>query len=123
MEALTWPAMVEAMIYGGGSAPAEAVQFGNQHPVVYSGVYFLPTEAINMEVSAEGTVDVTEYVEKAYTVRGNEYATLKDQLINGKSFLAEDVDVNAKPDETFTASVTDQNRKPVEGTVLSLTLR
>mgnify|MGYP001851646917 CR=1 FL=1 len=115
-----WPAMVEAMIYGGGSAPAEAVQFGNQHPVVYSGVYFLPTEAINMEVSAEGTVDVTEYVEKAYTVRGNEYATLKDQLINGKSFLAEDVDVNAKPDETFTASVTDQNRKPVEGTVLSL---
>ena len=58
--------------------------------------------------------------EKAYTVRGNEYATLKDQLINGKSFLAEDVDVNAKPDETFTASVTDQNRKPVEGTVLSL---
>ena len=115
-----WPAMVEAMIYGGGSAPAEAVKFDNQHPAVYSGVYFLPTEAINMEVSAEGTVDVTEYVEKAYTVRGNEYATLKDQLINGKSFLAEDVDVNAKPDETFTASVTDQNRKPVEGTVLSL---
>lgn len=115
-----WPAMVEAMIYGGGSAPAEAVQFGNQHPVVYSGVYFLPTEAINMEVSAEGTVDVTEYVEKAYTVRGNEYATLKDQLINGKSFLAEDVDVNAKPDETFTISVADQNFKPVEGTVLSL---
>ena len=73
-----------------------------------------------MEVSAEGTVDVMSYVEKAYTVRGNEYAGLKDQLINGKSFLAEDVDVNAKPTETFTTSVTDQNRKPVEGTVLSL---
>ena len=115
-----WPAMVEAMIYGGDGAPAEAVKFDNQHPVVYSGVYFLPTEAVNMEVSAEGTVDVMEYVEKGYTVRGNEYAALKDQLINGKSFLAEDVDVNAKPDETFTASVTDQNRKPVEGTVLSL---
>ena len=115
-----WPAMVEAMIYEGAGASAEAVKFDNQHPVVYSGVHFLPTEPINMEVSAEGTVDVMSYVEKAYTVRGNEYAGLKDQLINGKSFLAEDVDVNAKPTETFTTSVTDQNRKPVEGTVLSL---
>ena len=115
-----WPAMVEAMIYEGAGASAEAVKFDNQHPVVYSGVYFLPAEAVKMEVSAEGTVDVMSYVEKAYTVRGNEYAGLKDQLINGKSFLAEDVDVNAKPTETFTTSVTDQNRKPVEGTVLSL---
>ena len=117
---LDWPAMVEAMIYEGDSAPAEAVKFDNQHPVVYSGVHFLPTEPINMEVSAEDTVDIMSYAEKGYTVRGNEYAGLKDQLINGKSFLAEDVDVNAKPTETFTTSVTDQNRKPVEGTVLSL---
>ena len=114
-----WPAMVEAMVYSSGDS-VEAVKYDNQRPAVYSGVYFLPTEEVKMEVSAEGTVDVMSYVEKAYTARGNEYAGLKDQLINGKSFLADDVDVNAKPDETFTASVMDQNRKPVEGTVLSL---
>ena len=115
-----WPAMVEAMIYGGEGAPAQAVKFDNQRPVVYSGVEFLPDEPVRMEISDE-TVDLMSYVDTAYTVRGNVYADMADQLINGETFLADDVDVNAKPSETFTVSVVDQNNGAVEGPVVSLT--
>lgn len=115
-----WPAMVEAMIYGGEGAPAQAVKFDNQRPVVYSGVEFLPDEPVRMEISDE-TVDLMSYVDTAYTVRGNVYADMADQLINGETFLADDVDVNAKPSETFTVSVVDQNNGAVEGPIVSLT--
>ena len=73
-----------------------------------------------MEISDE-TVDLMSYVDTAYTVRGNVYADMADQLINGETFLADDVDVNAKPSETLRAISEYQNNGAVEGPVVSLT--
>ena len=97
---------------------ADEVQFGGQRPVPYSAVYAI-TEPIVREVTNE-TLDMTFYAEKAATIRGTEYAKLGEELIGGVSFLAEDVDLNAKPVEEFTISIADQNRQPIEGSVIDL---
>ena len=60
------------------------------------------------------------YAEISATIRGNAYAELGEQKINGVSFLADDVDLTAKPVEQFTISIADQNRQPIEGTVIDL---
>ena len=112
-----WPAMVETAVYGaGGTTP---VQFGNQRPVAYSAIYGI-TDSIVKDVAEGETLDMTEYAEKAATIRGTAYETLGEQLVNGEKFIADDLDLSAKPEETFTISISDQNRQPVEGTVIDL---
>ena len=95
-----------------------AVSFGNQRPVPYAAVSTM-TEPIVREVANE-TMDMTVYGEISATIRGTEYAKLGEELINGTSFLADDVDLSAKPAETFTISIADQNRQPIEGSVIDL---
>lgn len=112
-----WPAMVEAAVYGaGGTTP---VQFGNQRPVAYSAIYGI-TDSIVKDVAEGETLDMTAYAEKAATIRGTAYETLGEQLVNGEKFIADDLDLSAKPEETFTISISDQNRQPIEGTVIDL---
>ena len=112
-----WPAMVEAAVYGaGGTTP---VHFGNQRPVVYSAIYGI-TDSIVKDVAEGETLDMTAYAEKAATIRGTAYETLGEQLVNGEKFIADDLDLSAKPEETFTISISDQNHQPVEGAVIDL---
>ncbi|MBM6920958.1 FIVAR domain-containing protein [Phocea massiliensis] len=113
-----WPAMVETAVYGGTST-TEPVKFADQRPAVYAAVRAI-TEPIEKAVADGETLDMMTYAEKAVTIRGTAYETLDAQLINGEKFIAEDVDVSAKPQETFTVSIVDQNRKPVEGSVIDL---
>lgn len=112
-----WPAMVEAAVYGaGGTTP---VHFGNQRPVAYSAIYGI-TDSIVKDVAEGETLDMTAYAEKAATIRGTAYETLGEQLVNGEKFIADDLDLSAKPEETFTISISDQNHQPVEGAVIDL---
>lgn len=112
-----WPAMVEAAVYGaGGTTP---VHFGNQRPVAYSAIYGI-TDPIVKDVAEGETLDMTAYAEKAATIRGTAYETLGEQLVNGEKFIADDLDLSAKPEETFTISISDQNHQPVEGAVIDL---
>jgi len=112
-----WPAMVEAAVYeAGGTTP---VQFGNQRPVAYSAIYGI-TDSIVKDVAEGETLDMTAYAEKAATIRGTAYEALGEQLVNGEKFIADDLDLSAKPEETFTISISDQNRQPIEGTVIDL---
>ena len=97
---------------------ADNVQFGGQRPVPYSAVYTI-TEPIVREVASE-TLDMASYAEVSATIRGTEYAKLGEELIGGVSFLADDVDLSAKPVEEFTISIADQNRMPIEGSVIDL---
>ena len=94
------------------------VRFGGQHPVPYSAVATM-TEPIVREVASE-TLDMTVYGEKSATIRGTAYAKLGEELINGVSFLADDVDLSAKPVEEFAISIADQNHQPIEGAVIDL---
>ncbi len=94
------------------------VRFGNQRPVPYAAVATM-TEPIVREVANE-TLDMTVYGEMSATIRGTEYTKLGEQLINGISFLADDVDLSAKPIEAFTISIADQNHQPIEGAVIDL---
>ena len=93
-------------------------RFGGQRPVPYSAVTSI-TEPIIRAVSQD-TLDMAPYAEISATIRGNAYAELGEQKINGVSFLADDVDLTAKPVEQFTISIADQNRQPIEGTVIDL---
>ncbi len=124
-----WPAMYEAEVFEAVTASAQTfslhpmstdtgVRFGGQHPVPYSAVYSI-NEPIVREVASE-TLDMAPYAERSSTIRGTEYAALGEQLINGVSFLAEDVDLFAKPVEQFTISIADQNHQPIEGSVIDL---
>ena len=113
-----WPAMRETAVYGGTSA-GEPVKFADQRPVAYAAIRSI-TEPIEKAVADGETLDMTTYAKKAETIRGTAYETLDTQLINGVKFIADDVDVSAKPQETFTVSIVDQNRKPVEGGVINL---
>jgi len=120
-----WPAMYEAEVYEAVAAQPMMllstegnVRFGGQRPVPYSAVYTI-TEPIVREVTNE-TLDMTAYAERTATIRGTDYASLGEALIDGVSFLAEDVDLSAKPVEEFTIAISDQNRMPIEGTVIDL---
>jgi len=121
-----WPAMYEAEVLEAVpvSAPLSVlsvdagVRFGGQRPVPYSAVATI-TEPIVREVASE-TLDMTVYGEMSATIRGTDYASLGEQLINGVSFLADDVDLSAKPAEQFTISIADQNHQPIEGSVIDL---
>ena len=93
-------------------------RFGGQRPVPYSAVTSI-TEPIIRAVSQD-TLDMAPYAEISATIRGNAYSELGEQKINGVSFLADDVDLTAKPVEQFTISIADQNRQPIEGTVIDL---
>ncbi len=95
-----------------------AVSFENQRPVPYAAVSTM-TEPIVREVANE-TLDMTVYGELSATIRGTEYAKLGEELVGGASFLADDVDLSAKPVEEFTISIADQNRQPIEGAVIDL---
>ena len=97
---------------------AEDVSFGGQRPVPYPAVATM-TEPIVREVAAE-TLDMTAYGELSATIRGTAYETLGEERINGVSFLAEDVDLSAKPAETFTISISDQNHQAIDGAVIDL---
>ena len=94
------------------------VSFGDQRPVPYAAVAYI-TEPIVREVSAE-TLDMTPYAELSATIRGTDYTKLGEERINGISFLADDVDLNAKPAEALTISIADQNRQGIEGAVIDL---
>lgn len=112
-----WPAMVETAVYGiSDTAP---VKFANQRPVAYSAIYSV-TDTIVKDVAEGETLDMAEYAQKAATIRGTAYETLGDQLVNGEKFIADDLDLSAKPEESFTISIYDQNRQPVEGSVIDL---
>ena len=112
-----WPAMVETAVYGiSDTAP---VKFANQRPVAYSAIYSM-TDTIVKDVAEGETLDMAEYAQKAATIRGTAYETLGEQLVNGEKFIADDLDLSAKPEESFTISIYDQNRQPVEGSVIDL---
>ena len=124
-----WLAMYEAEVFEAVTASANAlvirpmsteagVRFGGQRPVPYAAVPNV-TEPIVREVANE-TLDMAPYGEMTATIRGTAYETLGGELINGVSWLAEDVDLSAKPAETFTISISDQNRNTIEGTVIDL---
>ncbi len=113
-----WPAMVETAVYSGTST-TEPVKFADQRPVAYAAIRSI-TEPIEKAVADGETLDMMTYAKKAETIRGTAYETLDTQLINGVKFIADDVDVSAKPEETFTVSIVDQNRKPVEGNEINL---
>ncbi|MBR5294377.1 MAG: discoidin domain-containing protein, partial [Oscillospiraceae bacterium] len=122
-----WPAMYEAQVFEAIAASAMAirpmsaeagVRFGGQRPVPYAAVAYI-TEPIVREVSAE-TLDMTPYAELSATIRGTDYTKLGEEQINGISFLASDVDLNAKPAEALTISIADQNRQGIEGAVIDL---
>lgn len=109
--------MVETAVYGiSDTAP---VKFANQRPVAYSAIYSV-TDTIVKDVAEGETLDMAEYAQKAATIRGTAYETLGDQLVNGEKFIADDLDLSAKPEESFTISIYDQNRQPVEGSVIDL---
>lgn len=112
-----WAAMVETAVYGiSDTAP---VKFANQRPVAYSAIYSM-TDTIVKDVAEGETLDMAEYAQKAATIRGTAYETLGEQLVNGEKFIADDLDLSAKPEESFTISIYDQNRQPVEGSVIDL---
>ena len=115
---LDWPAMKETAVYGGTST-TEPVKFADQRPVAYSAVRAI-TEPIVKGVAEGETLDMMTYAEKCATIRGTMYETLDTQLINGVKFIADDVDVSVKPEEIFTVSIMDQNRNPVDGSVIDL---
>ena len=94
------------------------VRFAGQHPVPYPAVATM-TEPILRQVANE-TLDMTVYAEMSATIRGTEYGSLGSELINGVTFLADDVDLSAKPTEAFTISIADQNHQPIEGAVIDL---
>ena len=112
-----WPAMVEAAVYGANDTMP--VKFANQRPVAYAAIYSI-TDTIVKEVADGETLDMAEYANKAATIRGTAYETLDEQLINGVKFIAEDLDLSAKPEERFTISIVDQNRQPIEGSIIDL---
>ena len=112
-----WPAMVEAAVYGANDTMP--VKFANQRPVAYAAIYSI-TDTIVKEVAEGETLDMAEYANKAATIRGTAYETLDEQLINGVKFIAEDLDLSAKPEERFTISIVDQNRQPIEGSIIDL---
>ena len=125
-----WPAMYECEVFEAVAESAQSalslmstdaqgvVLYGDQRPVPYAAVLSM-TEPIVREVAAE-TLDMARYAEISATIRGNDYAALGEQLIEGASFLAGDVDLTAKPTEVFTISIADQNRQPIEGSVIDL---
>ena len=114
-----WPAMVETAVYGSNVSDASSVKFGDQRPTAYAAIRSMK-DPIHKDVAAGETLDMASYAEKSETIRGNAYETLDKQLINGVKFIADDVDLAAKPAETFTISIADQNHKPVEGSVIDL---
>ena len=122
-----WPAMYEAEVFEAVAAQTFAVRpmsteagvrFAGQRPVPYAAVAAM-TEPIVREVANE-TLDMSVYAELSATIRGTAYETLGGELINGVSFLADDVDLSAKPAEELAISIADQNRQGIEGSVIDL---
>ena len=94
------------------------VTFQNQHPTVYSGIYCLPADPVQKELSAEETLRdvIEEFVNKAVTIRGTLYADLQNATpIDGKTFLADGVDFDAVPStKDISYTVRTQNGETVK---------
>ena len=94
------------------------VTFQNQHPTVYSGIYCLPADPVQKELSEEETLRdvIEEFVNKAVTIRGTLYADLQNAApIDGKPFLADGVDFDAVPStKDISYTVRTQNGETVK---------